>query len=399
VLLAGSVLLAGCGASGPPAAAPAAVSAVQAATATGSVFDATQVHAISLAIDPEDYTAMIEAYTSGGDKDWAHATATIDGQVFRDVGVRLKGNLTLRSVDLQTDPSEVPFMIELDEFVKDQSLDGYTRFAVRSSTSTTALEEAVALDLLGQAGLASTKAVASSFSVNGSAARLRLVVQDLDETWESEHFATDGALYKAEAGGDYSYRGDDPAAYDGVFDQKTGEDDLGPVIDLVQFLEEATDAEVAAELPDLVDVQAFATYVAFEGLIGNSDDIEGGGNNSFLRWDAETGRFTVVAWDHNSAFGAGLGPGGARGGMGGGGGGPGGGGSRTNALLQRFTAVPAFAALVAAATADLTGTLYASGAAETALARWVQLLQSQASGLVTAQEVATDAARVRSFFA
>ena len=35
------------------------------------------------------------------------------------------------------------------------------------------------------------------------------------------NFDTEGILYKAESGGDYSYRGDDPEAYDEVFDQET----------------------------------------------------------------------------------------------------------------------------------------------------------------------------------
>src|SRR5690606_38899916 len=48
-------------------------------------------------------------------------------------------------------------------------------------------------------------------------------------------------------------------------------------------------------------------------------DIAGPGNNSFLRWDAETDVMTVVAWDHNLAFGGvGGGPGGGPGGPGGG---------------------------------------------------------------------------------
>ena len=37
------------------------------------------------------------------------------------------------------------------------------------------------------------------------------------------------------------------------------------------------------------------------------DDIDGPGNNSYLFWDSATGMFTVVAWDHNLAFGASMG--------------------------------------------------------------------------------------------
>ena len=51
-----------------------------------------------------------------------------------------------------------------------------------------------------------------------------------------------------------------------------------------------------------------------QDLIDNFDDINGPGNNSYLYYDSETGVFTVVAWDHNLAFGIrnndGFGPGG-----------------------------------------------------------------------------------------
>lgn len=369
-----------------------------------SFLDATALHALTLEIDPDDYTEMITAYTAGGEKEWVRATATIDGTVLQDVGVRLKGNLTLRSVDLDTDPSAVPFLLKTDQFVEGQDVGGYTRFAVRSSTSKASLNEALALDLLTAAGLASAKAVESAFTVNGSPQRLRLVVQDLDETWETEHFSTPGMLYKAEAGGDYSYRGDDPEAYVEAFDQKTGDDDLTPVIALLKFLDEATDEEVARELPSRVDVQAFAAYVALEALMANADDIEGGGNNSYLRYDSSAKRFTVVAWDHNSAFGGGIGPGGAR--LGGrqgrgrhgevGAAGPGT-GSRINALLQRFQAVPAFAALIAQSSSDLRVALYDSGVAQRALDRWVTLLRDQAVALISTDDLTGEATEVSGF--
>ena len=46
-------------------------------------------------------------------------------------------------------------------------------------------------------------------------------------------------------------------------------------------------------------------------LLENFDDIDGPGNNAYLRWDAATGTFTIVPWDMNLAFGTGIGgPGG-----------------------------------------------------------------------------------------
>ena len=271
----------------------------------GTVWDSTAVHTISVEVDGEELAAMIATYSAEDSKEWLTATVTIDGETFEDVGLRLKGNSSLRAVSTDTPAQDVPWLIRLDKFVDGQDLDGSTDFVVRSSTSETSLNEAVALEMLGAAGLATEEAIATRFSVNGSDETLRLVVEDPDDSWDAATFDTDGILYKAQSGGDYGYRGDDPESYTDVFSQKSpsGEDDLTPLIDFLKFLDEADDATFAAELSEHLDVDAFATYLAMQDIVGNVDDIDGPGNNSFLRYDSETGAFTVVSWDLNLAFG------------------------------------------------------------------------------------------------
>ncbi|GIM62463.1 hypothetical protein Pve01_76540 [Planomonospora venezuelensis] len=420
-----SLALGGCaaGTSEPGAVATTGVTTAARDVADGSgVWDATQVHAVEVEVDEDAVAAMIETYQETDEKEWLEATVTIDGEVFERAGLRLKGNSSLRGVSDDADPTELPWLIRLDKFIDGNSISGWSEFIVRSNSSETALNEAVALDLLAEAGLASEHAVASSFSVNGADARLlRLVVQNLDEEWEAENFSSDGSLYKSEAEGDWSWRGDDPDSYTDVFDQETGDDDLTPLIDLLDFLNNSSDEDFVAELPERLDVQAFARYLAFEEVVDNFDDIDGPGNNSYLRWGAESGAFTVVAWDHNLAFGGP--PGGGAGGPGGMGGFPGqdgerperpegmptdmptdlpegerpemgeGGPGRTggsNVLVERFTAVEEWADLVEQAKADLTEELYASGYAEEVLDRWVAVLTEQAGDLVDAEDVVKD---------
>lgn len=137
---------------------------------------------------------------------------------------------------------------------------------VRANNTETALNEAVALDLLEAAGLASTPAVAASFSVNGSTADLRLVVQNLDGGWDDQTFDEDGILYKADADGDYSYRGEDPADYADAFDVDAGDEDYSPLIDFLDFVNNSSDEDFAADLGSYLDVDAFARYLAFEDL-------------------------------------------------------------------------------------------------------------------------------------
>ena len=302
-------------------------SAPATATAAVNVMDPSVVHDIAVAFDEDAYDAMIDTYAATEDKEWIEATVMIDGVTYEQVGLRLKGNSSLRglgddrageaSTVSADDPSGLPWLIRFDKYVEGQNHDGLYDVVIRSNNTETSLNEAVALDLLELAGLASQDAIAVAFSVNGSESTLRLAIEHPDDVWMDDNFADDGALYKAESTGDYSYRGDDPEAYDEVFDQEAGKDneDLTPLIEFLDFINNTDDATFNAELADHLDIESFATYLAMQDLIDNFDDINGPGNNSYLYYDSETGIFTVVAWDHNLAFGVrnndAFGPGGA----------------------------------------------------------------------------------------
>jgi len=425
--------------------------------ATGSLFDSTTVHEIAIVVDQTEYDAAIATYLESGDKEWLSASVTIDGETFEEVGLRLKGNSSLR--DLTTaaaeDPETLPWLVRLDKYVDDQSLDGVTSFVIRSNTTQTALNEAVALELIGMAGLATEEATASRVSVNGGEESLRLVIENPDDAWVESELGTTGTLYKAESTGDYSYRGDEAASYEDVFDVEAGEEDYAPLTDFLQFINESDDETFAAELADHLDVDAFASYLAVQTLVDNFDDIDGPGNNSYLQYDDETGLMTVVAWDQNLSFGvrnegegrgavgdaagaAGAAPGGAPGGApadgtstdlgagqrpaappadgqqapGGqagtatgpaaGGAAAGGAGGRGelggNILSERFMADETFAALYTARLAELTDTLYTSGAADAVLTAWTTVLTEQASDLVSAETITTEAASIATYF-
>ena len=290
----------------------------------------------------------------------------------------------------------------------------------------------MALDLLEEADLASQQAASTSFQVNDGDAMLRLAIENPDDdAWQEANFETEGALYKAESTGDWSYRGDDPADYEEVFDQEGGGDvaDLTPLIDFLQFLNESDDATFAAELPERLDVESFATYLAMMDLVGNWDDIDGAGNNAYVWYDVAAEQFTIVPWDLNLAFGGGGmggmpgGPGGEGGQFpedfdpsqlpedmqppegfdpsqlpedvqppdGGGGGGGGGFGGRSNPLVERFHANEDFEALYQEKLTELREELYGGEVADEVLAFWVDTLTEHATDLVSEEAITEDA--------
>nr|WP_241480411.1 CotH kinase family protein [Nocardiopsis halotolerans] len=222
----------------------------------------------------------------------------------------------------EDEPERLPWLISFEEFVPGRAYQGHTEIALRPATSTsdTALNEALALDLTAADGQTTQDHTFTSFAVNGGEAVPRLVLDHPDASWASRY--GNGILYKGRAEGSFAYLGGDPTEYEESFKQINGEGthDLQPVMDLLRFVEESDDEEFARELDEHLDAESFARYLALQDLMSNSDGMDGPGNNYYLWYDLDQDRFTVLSWDLNLSFG-GMGGGGGRGG---GGGAPGG---------------------------------------------------------------------------
>lgn len=310
-----ALLLTGCSATADASQATASqgsgqVSGQTAARVASAAWDSSEVHSIDVDFNEADYQSMLDTYVSTGEKVWISATVTIDGVTFENVGLELKGNSSLRGIGADADAVDLPWLIKLDKFVDGQSNEGATEYAIRSNSSVTGLNEAVALDLLADAGLAAEGAIAVQFSAGGdianadagTTAMLRLAVENPTDEW-MESALGDGLLYKSEAEGTWDYVDDNPDSYTSSFDQEAGEEDMTPLIEFLKFVNSSDDATFAADLDQYLDVHAFATYLAFQQVVDNFDDIDGPGNNSYLYYEPDTGLVTVVNWDLNLAFG------------------------------------------------------------------------------------------------
>ena len=330
-----ALTLAGCSQTGGTAAQS------DAANAEETYFTTDQVHQINVQLDDGAYEEMLDAYAETGDKNWISTTVTIDGTTFEDVGLRLKGNSSLRQLvanerglqltdeELEAEdddsdegadtanPATISWLIRLNKYVDDQSYLGRYDFAVRGNTSESALNEAVAVAMLEEAGLATHRVGFTSFSINDDEPVLRLVSEVPDDALWNEDWFEGGSTWKADSQGDWDYHGEDGADYEALWKQRTGEDDMTPIVEFMDFINNSSDEEFEASLADKLDVEEFATYLAAESLMGNFDTISGPGNNGYLHFDPETGQMTVIPWDHNLAFGGMSGMGGMGGPQGG----------------------------------------------------------------------------------
>lgn len=400
-------------------------------------------HVVSIDWDETAYAEMIAAYEADGSKEWIQADITVDGTLVSDIGVRLKGNSTLRSLSgdgggmggggaavssgISSDvPESLPLLMDFDKYVDGQTYQGLTQLSLRPGSPV--LNEALALALTEASGQATQRYAYTTYSVNGSATQTRLLVENPDEAYADALFDTAGVLYKSDAESSFTYQGDDLATYEEQFKQLNAADteDLQPIVDFLKWLSEASDEEFDAELANWVDVESFARYTATMNLLVNGDDMAGPGQNYYLWYDLETKKISVISWDLNLAMTGNAtaspdeqvsmgGGGGNGGGMqrpqgedddagapptgasagGAAGGGAGGGGRGGNELKERFLASDAFASLYDGAYAELYDQLYGSGTAAGLLDRIAAVVPT--SDGLTADELAQQAETLRTF--
>lgn len=304
----------------------------------GDLFDGGE-HSIEVTFDEDEYADMMSTFREEGEKQYIRADITVDGTVVDDVALRLKGNSTLSSlggsgalpevpvagegqedgqeeggtrggggpgmVTLSEDePENLPWLISFDEYSSGRAYQGHTEVTLRPAAngSDTAVNEALALELTAADGQGTQEYAFTSFSVNDGDAVPRLLLDSPDAGWAAS--LGDGVLYKGRADGSFDYLGGDPTDYEGSFNQINGEGtyDLQPVMNLLEFVEEADDEEFADDLDEYVDTESFARYLALQNLVSNQDAMDGPGNNYYLWYDLDEERFTVLSWDLNMSF-------------------------------------------------------------------------------------------------
>jgi spore coat protein CotH len=334
------------------------------------VFDDSVVHSIEILIAEDDYQQMITTYQETGIKEYFHADVIIDGAQINNVGIRLKGNASLRSAvggrggmgmggfggargqlpfdpenmpemdrnrlgrgeppsdrpvpDLENLPFDnfargvssppegktlIPLMIKFDEYVSGQTYQGYSLLAVRTygaSYNEAKLQEPLTNTVFLEMGLPAAQTAFAGVSLNGAEEQLYVISEVIDDNYIEKHFdQPNGILYKAELGSKLSYQGEDPSSYTSSFTQQTRKNDadMAPLIDFIRFLDEADDTAFENELPIRFDVDAFATYLAINNLLVNTDSIAGMNNNYYLYYDDVSDFFTLLMWDGNESFG------------------------------------------------------------------------------------------------
>lgn len=224
-----------------------------------------------------------------------------DGIRRNDIGLRTKGNSSLRSV-AQLRSHRFSFKLDLDRYVDGQELLGVDKLDLNNGfKDPTLLREALGYGVVRDCGLVAPRTAFADLWVAGEHLGLYTLVEEVEGKFLRRNFAdSSGDLYKPEPpAGSLAYLGSDFAAYQGMQVERNADTtDHAALLHLLQVLDQG----FSDQYDSVLDVAQVLRYLATVSALVNLDSYVGMGHNYYL-YEAQPGRFTVIPWDLNETFG------------------------------------------------------------------------------------------------
>ena len=266
------------------------------------LFDGSRVHRVDIQV--EDWEAFL---ASAPEEEYIPATVEIDGEAFRQVGLRAKGNNSLRLTE-EYGLSRYSLKLEFDHYT-DGSYHGLDKLSLDASFQDNSyLKTWLAFDIMEFLGVPTPLRSFVWVTVNGQPWGLFLAVEEPEEAFARRNFgANHGQLYKpdyrslAEENADVHlrYTTDEPEDYPGIFENAKLESSAADRQRLVDSLKTLDSGQ---RLEEAVDVDEVLRYFVGQVFVMNWDSYLGHTGHNYLLYEEE-GKLSMLPWDYNLAFG------------------------------------------------------------------------------------------------
>ena len=266
------------------------------------LFDGSRVHRVDIQV--EDWEAFL---ASAPEEEYIPATVEIDGEAFRQVGLRVKGNNSLR-LTAEYGLSRYSLKLEFDHYT-DGSYHGLDKLSLDASFQDNSyLKTWLAFDIMEFLGVPTPLRSFVWVTVNSQPWGLFLAVEEPEEAFARRNFgANHGQLYKpdyrslAEENADVHlrYTTDEPEDYPGIFENAK----LDPsAADQQRLVDSLKTLDSGQRLEEAVDVDEVLRYFVGQVFVMNWDSYLGHTGHNYLLYEEE-GKLSMLPWDYNLAFG------------------------------------------------------------------------------------------------
>lgn len=305
------------------------------------LFDTSRVHTVEIVMD--DWDGFIETCQN---EEYSSCNVIIDGESYKNVGIRAKGNTSLSSVAAMGS-SRYSFKIEFDKYDSTKSYHGLDKISLNNLIQdNTMMKDYLTYQMMNAFGVPSSLSSFVYITVNGEDWGLYLAVEGVEEAFLQRNYGNNyGELYKPDSMsfgggrgngrdfdindraeqdlarhpsetppdemgfGNFSFGGasdvklqyidDDPDSYSNIFSSaKTNVSDADQAR-LISSLKALASCE---NLEDVLDMDAVLRYFVVHSFVVNGDSYTGNMIHNYYLYE-ENGRLSMIPWDYNLAFG------------------------------------------------------------------------------------------------
>jgi len=247
---------------------------------------------------------------------WVEAEFSFDGESWEHIGIRFKGNSSLKST-WGNGSLKLPFKLDFDQYedeypeTENQRFYGFKQLSFASNyRDDSVLREKITADLFREAGVPSAQTAFFAVSIDYGEGPvyfgLYTAVEVIDDTVIETQFSDDsGNVYKPGGSGATFAAG---SFSESSFDKETNqdEDDYSDILALYDALHDETrlsDPESWRQNLEMVfDVDTFLNWLAVNTVIQNWDTYGVMQHNYYLYNDPDTSQLVWIPWDNNESL-------------------------------------------------------------------------------------------------
>ena len=316
------------------------------------LFDTSQVHTIDIVMD--DWDTFIENCQN---EEYAICEISIDGETYKNVGIRGKGNTSLSNVS-SMGSERYSFKVEFDQYDDTENYYGLDKLSLNNIIQdNTFMKDYLTYRMMNEFGVDAPLCSFAYITVNGEDWGLYLAVEGVEDSFLQRNYGNDyGELYKPDSmnfgggrgngkefdfdklqetfsqseeestevsadiqkseerknnkdmGGGMSmgtsdvklqYIDDEPSSYSNIFGGAKTDISSADETRLIRSLEILSSGE---NIESVVDVDEVMRYFVVHNFVCNGDSYTGSMIHNYYLYE-EDGKLSMIPWDYNLAFG------------------------------------------------------------------------------------------------
>jgi spore coat protein H len=268
---------------------------------------------------------------------WVPATVEFNGLTWTNVGVRYKGNSSLRS-GWNSGTLKLPLKLDFDEFedeypeIENQRFYGFKQLSLSTAFNDSAyMRDVITSDLLAEAGLIAAETayyeVILDYGEGPVSLGLYVVIEVIDDSVIESFFGDDsGNIYEGDGPGVSLAESTFNQIQNSFLKENNQQDadwsDIETLYTILHSEQRTSDPEAWREsLESIFDVDVFLEWLAISAIIQHWDTYGQMAHNFYLYHDPDTDLLNWISWDHNQVLAGGgmggrVGPDAPRGAMG-----------------------------------------------------------------------------------